>query len=122
MRNDGRPRHARRVSRSKACFPLDVNPRFPDARLPRAEQRRALARLAYLAFLEMRMLGREGKAAQVADLAEAFHNLPLMMWHPEFSMRCHRDFLARYHDKHGLREGFDYVAGIDKVRRMKGRK
>ncbi|HEU0009728.1 MAG TPA: hypothetical protein VFT34_07930 [Verrucomicrobiae bacterium] len=99
-----------------------MTPRFADAKLPRAEQRKALARLAYLAFLEMRMLGREGKAAQVADLAEAFHNLPLMMWHPEFSMRCQRDFFARYHEKHGVRQGFNYVAALDKVRRMKGRK
>jgi hypothetical protein len=99
-----------------------VTPRFADAKLPRAEQRRALARLTYLALLEMRMLGREGKAAQVADLAEAFHNLPLMMWHPEFSMSCQREFFARYQEKHGVREGFNYVAALDRFRRMKGRK
>ncbi len=118
MSSNGRPRRDQRVSRSR----FDVTPRFGDAKLPRAEQRKSLARLAYLAFLEMRMLGREGKAAQVADLAEAFHNLPLMMWQSEFSMRCQRDFFARYHEKHGIRQGFNYVAALDKVRRMKGQK
>ena len=118
MSSNGRPRRDKRVSRSR----FDVNPRFADAKLPNAEQRKALIRLAYLAFLEMRMLGREGKATQAADLAEAFHNLPLMMWHPEFSMSYQRDFFARYHAKHGVRQGLNYVAALDKVRRMKGRK
>jgi hypothetical protein len=118
MSSNGRARRDKKVSRSR----FDVNPGFADAKLPAAEQRKALTRPGYLPFLEMRMLGREGKATQVADLAEAFHNLPLMMWHPEFSMRCQRDFLARYHKKHGARQGFNYVAALDKVRRMKGRK
>lgn len=92
---------------------------FRDAKLPSEERRQALARLAYLAFLEMRILGRENKPAQVADLAEAFHNLPLMLWTPEFSMSCQRDFFARYHEKHGAREGFDYVAELDKIAQLK---
>ena len=91
---------------------------FDDAQLPTEGQRKALAYLAYLAFVEMRMLGREGKAAQVADLAEALHNLPLMLWHPEFSMSCQRGFFARYQEKHGAREGFDYVAELDKITGM----
>ena len=74
---------------------------FNDAQLPTEGQHKALAYLAYLAFVEMRMLGREGKAAQVADLAEALHNLPLMLWHPEFSMSCQRGFFARYQEKVG---------------------
>ena len=93
---------------------------FDDAKLPNEEQRRALAYLAYKAFLEMRMLGREGKAAQVTDLAEAFHNLPLMLWRPEFSMSCQRGFFVRYGEKHGVREGFDYVAELDKIALMQG--
>lgn len=93
---------------------------FDDAKLPTEGQRKALAYLAYKAFLEMRMLGREGKAAQVADLAETFHNLPLILWRPEFSMSCQRSFFARYRVKHGVREGFDYVAELDKIAQMQG--
>jgi hypothetical protein len=92
---------------------------FRDAKLPGEEQRKALARLACLAFLETRILGREGKATQVADLAEAFHNLPLMLWRSEFSMNCQRDFFVRYREKHGAREGFDYVAELDKIAQLK---
>ena len=93
---------------------------FPDAKLPTESQRQALGELAYLGFLEMRLLGRESKPGQVADLAEAIHNLPLMMSRQEFSMSCQRASFARYHEKHGVREGFDYVAELDKVAQMKG--
>ncbi|MBK7998660.1 MAG: hypothetical protein IPK15_08085 [Verrucomicrobia bacterium] len=94
-------------------------PTFCDARLPSEAQREALSRLAYLALLEMRILGRENKAAQVAELAEAFHNLPLMLWSPDFSMKCQREFFLRYHEQYGTREGFDYVAELDKIAELK---
>lgn len=94
-------------------------PTFRDARLPSEAQREALSRLAYLAFLEMRILGRDNKAAQVADLAEAFHNLPLMLWSPDFSMKCQRDYFVRYHEQYGTREGFDYLAELDKIAELK---
>jgi len=32
--------------------------------------------MMHYAFIEMRLLGWGGKAEQVADLADAFHNLP----------------------------------------------
>ena len=93
---------------------------FDDARLPTDEQRKALASLAYKAFLEMRLLGRENKADQVADLAEAFHNLPLLLWRPEFSMKCQQDYFVRYHEKHGVREGFDYRNELENITKMEG--
>jgi hypothetical protein len=92
---------------------------FRDAKLSGEEQRKALARLAYLAFLERRIPGREGKAAQVADVAEGFHNLPLMLWRPKFRISCPRDFSVRYREKHSGREGFDYVAELDKIAQLK---
>ena len=92
---------------------------FPDARLLSENQRRALSRLAYNAFLDMRILGREGKSRQVADLAEAFHNLPLMLWSEEFSMKCQRDFLQRYQEKHGVHHpSFNYLAEFEKIAAM----
>ena len=71
-----------------------------------------------MAFCDMRILGREGKGQQVADLAEAFHNLPLMLWRPEFSMNCQRDFLSRYQEKYGVCEHFDYLAEFEKIAAM----
>jgi len=92
---------------------------FADAKLLTEGQREAMARLAYLAFLEIRILGREGKAAQAADLADAFHNLPLLLWRPEFSMTCQRAAFSRYHAKYGVRDGFDYLAELDTIIKVK---
>ena len=86
----------RRLQRQRVAVKLCAMWTFPDAKLPSENQRRALSRLAYVAFLDMRMLGREGKGQQVVDLAEAFHNLPLMLWTEDFSMNCQHDFLQRY--------------------------
>ena len=51
-----------------------------DGRTLKDSERAALANLNYLVILEMRILGREGKAEQVKDLAEADHNVPMTMW------------------------------------------
>lgn len=45
-------------------------------------QRRKLCEMMYAAFVEMRMLGWEGKSEQAADLADAFHNLPKWLTKP----------------------------------------
>jgi hypothetical protein len=92
-----------------------VNWRFPDAKRPTANQQKALSHLAYMASLEMRILGREGKAAQVTDLAEAFHNLPLMLWHDDFSISCQRESIVRYQTGHGVTDGLDYLAEFDRI-------
>lgn len=105
---------------SHSHLDVKVFPNFLDAKLPTEKQQRALAYLAYMAFLDMRILGREGKSEQVADLAEAIHNLPLMMSRPEFSMSCQRASFVRCAEKHGVREHFDYVAELDKITQMKG--
>ena len=92
---------------------------FHDASLPSESQWRALSRLAYVAFCDMRTLGREGKNQQVADLAEAFHNLPLMLWTENFSMNCQRDFFLRYQKQHGVHHpSFDYLAEFEKIAAM----
>ncbi len=62
----------------------------------------------------MRILGREGKAEQVKDLAEASHNVPMTMWRNDFSVTFHRQAFQRYQDKYGVRP-FDYVAELGKI-------
>ena len=86
---------------------------FPDARQPTDAQRRALCRLMMDAFLHIRILGWSGKAQEAADLADAFHNLPVLMWHDGFSLRWFRDDLVRLQEN--TSEAQSYVARIDEI-------
>ena len=83
--------------------------------LPNAEQREALCELIARAFIEARSLGYQGKSEQVADLADAFHNLPTEMygtglWNVEHA----RWMLQEYQDKYRERP-YDYVAMFDEI-------
>lgn len=72
------------------------------------------------ALVEMRLLGWAGKAEQAADLADAFHNLPMDMWSADFSLQFFRDaFLAVYQKKYPERGGRDYVAMLNEIIAMK---
>ena len=95
-------------------------PTIDDAKPPTAGQKKALVHLMYMAFVDIRALCLAGKTQQSKDLTDAFHNLPLMMGRPEFSLGVQRDFFVRYQEKHGVREGFDYVAELDKIAGMQG--
>ena len=95
-------------------------PAFPDSMSPTEEQRRALSQLLYRAFLEVRILGHEGKAEQAGDLADTFRKLPLLMWRPEFSIEFQRDCFAHYQKMYGIRgTPFDYVTELDKIAEIK---
>jgi hypothetical protein len=66
------------------------------------------------AFLEMRALGWARKSEQVADLADAFHNLPKDMWREDFSLDFFRDaFLKVYQEKYPEGRAWNYVASGD---------
>jgi hypothetical protein len=47
---------------------------------PNERQRQGLCEMIAAAFVEIRLLGWDGKAAQAADLADAFHNVPREMY------------------------------------------
>jgi len=47
------------------------------------QQRQKLCEIMQHAFVEARLLGWDNKAQQVADLAEAFHNLPREIYDPQ---------------------------------------
>jgi len=87
---------------------------FPDSRMPSDEERRELCQMLHLALLEVRALGLEGEAAQAADLADAFHNLPSHLWSDDFSFAFFRKFLEAYDQKYAGRR-FNYVGMLDRI-------
>ncbi len=83
------------------------------------QQKRQLGRMLQLAFCEIRLLGWDGKAEQAADLADAFHNLPVDMWLADFSLVSFRDiFLAGYMERHPDTRRINYVALADEILAM----
>ena len=89
--------------------------KFEDSRILTEAERRRLARLMYLAFCDLRKLAREGRAEQARDLAEAFHNIPLLMHTNEFSFTAFREFLERYQHKYEGKLLFDYFQEWEKL-------
>ena len=69
----------------------------------------------YLAFCDLRALSLEGRPEQAKDLAEAFHNIPLLMYTADFSFKPFRDFLERYHRKYKDKTRFDYLGQWEKL-------
>ena len=93
----------------KSCWPP------PDARLLTERQRQELCRMLFNALLEIRGLGSEGKAQQAADIAGAFHNLPVYLWSEELSLSIFREFLEGYQQLYPERGCFDYVKMLDEI-------
>ena len=83
--------------------------KFDDARMPTEAERQNLSRLMYLAFCDLRALTLDGQAQQAKDLAEAFHNIPLLMHTGDFSFKTFRNFLERYQQKYEGQTRFDYL-------------
>jgi hypothetical protein len=88
--------------------------KFPDSRMPTEQERQALSRMLFHALLEIRVLGYEGKSEQAADLADAFHNLPIYLWSEDFSFGFFRKFLEGYHQKYSEVD-FNYLGMLDEI-------
>ena len=88
---------------------------YPDAKPLDIRQREILVRMMYLAFLEIRTLGWEGKAQQAADLADAFHNLPMLFESGRFSLEQFRRSLEVYQTKYPERRVCDYLKELKEV-------
>ena len=69
--------------------------------LPTEEQRIKLHELVAAAFVEIRLLGWAGESEQVADLADAFHNIPreIYGW-GRWNVNITRMMLQSYQDKY----------------------
>ncbi len=87
-------------------------------RRPSEKQIQKLNELIYYAFIELRILGWEGKAEQAAELADAFHNLPTGMFSESFDWDLFRNsFLAPYQERYprGETGRTDYLARFDRI-------
>lgn len=85
---------------------------------PTEQQRRLFCEMMHRAFVEIRGLGFQGKSEQAEALADAFHNLPLMMYQPNFDWARSRRYFEAYNNKYpsGLEtRTADYVAMHDWV-------
>lgn len=71
-----------------------------DSRSLSEDERRKLCAIIYHAFVMIRSWGYAGKAERAADLANALHNLPSLMWEEHFSLRTFRAALENYSAKH----------------------
>jgi len=86
---------------------------------PTDVQLQLLGEMLFKAFIELRALGWQGKAEQAADLADAFHNLPIQMFSDSFDWDLFSNsYLAAYQEKYPNRDFFyhDYVAMLDKIK------
>jgi hypothetical protein len=74
--------------------------------------------MMYRAFVEMRGLGFQGKSKQASALADAFHNLPLTMYQPNFDWAMSRRYFESYNSHYppgSETRTPDYVAMHDRV-------
>jgi hypothetical protein len=86
-----------------------------DSKMPTESQRQELCKMLFSALLELRMFGYEGNSQRVADLADAFHNLPIYLLSEDFSFSFFRKFLESYQEKYTDAGGYNYVAMLDKI-------
>ena len=71
-----------------------------EARSLTEQERQELGKILFNALLEIRALCWEGKSEQAADVANAFHNLPIYLWSDQFSLSLFRRFLEEYQQKY----------------------
>jgi hypothetical protein len=89
-----------------------------DHALPNEQQRAWLTEMIYQAFIEIRLLGWDGKSSQCADLADAFHNIPYQISDPRnWSWSGQRRALSHYCEKYkGSRPAsFNYVQSLNLI-------
>ena len=81
-------------------------------------QIRLFGEMLAAALRDIRHLGWEGKSEQAAALADAFHNLPAMMYTNKFSFVWFRGSLEHYHDQYPYNRSEslnDYLVLLEKV-------
>src|SRR5262245_47191195 len=86
-----------------------------EARSLTEQERQELGKILFNALLEIRALCWEGKSEQAADVANAFHNLPIYLWSDQFSLSLFRRFLEEYQQKYQEVGCFNYVEMLDEI-------
>jgi hypothetical protein len=82
-------------------------------------QRRELCELTGRALVQIRGLSQRGDSQQAAELADAFHSLPTMLYSPVFSWEALEVFFTSYHSRHppsGPGEYYDYLLALRKIK------
>ncbi len=82
------------------------------------EQRRLFCEMMYRAFLDMRGLGFQSKCDQAAALADAFHNLPIAIFQPEFDWDMSQAYFQAYQAQYPPQSGAEtnnYVAMHERI-------
>lgn len=87
--------------------------RFEDSRPLTETERRHLCFMLSRALIEIRLFDREGKAERAADIADAFHNVPIHLFDEMFSLNYFRLCLESYRQKYPG-PGWNYLAMLDK--------
>jgi hypothetical protein len=71
----------------------------------------------HCAFLEIRIAGWEGKPSQAADLADAFHNLPVFLRSDAFDWDVQRMFFEAYCRRYRPPDRrYNFVLLLDQIR------
>jgi hypothetical protein len=68
-----------------------------------------------LAFINVRALVLDGQPQQAKDVAEAFHNIPLLMHTDDFSSKAFHDSLERYQQKYSGKASYNYLQEWEKL-------
>lgn len=87
---------------------------YDDLRIPTEWERQKLCEMLWRAFIEIRILALRGESERIAELTDAFHNLPELLYSENFSMKYFRMFLEGYHSKYPKNEtGGDFLEMLD---------
>ena len=92
-----------------------AKPKFMDARALTERERQQLNRLVYMAFCDLRILARGACNEQAHALADAFHNVPLLMHRDDFSFRAFRDSLSHYQEDFSSQLLTNYLEELNKI-------
>jgi hypothetical protein len=79
-------------------------------------QREVLCEMMRRAFLEIRALGWSGRGKEAADLADAVHNLPALIYGSEkLNAKLFQHGLQRYQDRYPRTGENDYMALLSSI-------
>lgn len=83
-----------------------------------------LGQMLRRALMDIRVLGRRGRARQAADLADVFHNLPTPLVEGRIDLKRFRRNLEAYQTLYltGAAPSYDYLAALDHVMQTEGQK
>ena len=90
----------------------------PDATTLSEVQKQKLSAMVGDALTEIRASGRDGKLSQATALADAFHNVPVMMWTAHFSLGWFRRTLESYHRSFPTGGYVDHLQQLSKIESM----